>query len=117
MFRGSAIARIRAGNALIEVLRHPSKNDREALAAFEAFRGSVTLSAKTLDPVLGIGNEAFFAQDTHLANTLSFRAGSDVVVLRGQAPPETLIRLAEVLAGRLRVSQARPASTLPPTRP
>jgi len=115
MFRGSALARIRAGNGLVEVLRHPSRNDREALAVFEEFRGSITLSAKTLDPVLGIGNEAFFAQDAHLANTLAFRSGSDVVVLRGQAPPEALIQIAAALAGRLRTSAREPESSAPAT--
>jgi len=104
MFRGSAMARIRAGDAVLDLLRHPDRNDREAQTLFEEFRSSVTLSAKTIDPVLGVGNEAFFAQDTHLANTLAFRAGSDVVVLRGQATPETFIRSAETIATRLRAT-------------
>jgi hypothetical protein len=107
--RGSAIAKILAGDAVIEVLRHPGRNDREAMAAFEEFRSSVTRSAKTIDPVLRVGNEAFFAQDSHLANTLGFRTGRDLVVLRGQAPPETLIRIAEDLAARLH--------TAPPAQP
>ncbi|MGK2858180.1 MAG: DUF6599 family protein [Thermoanaerobaculia bacterium] len=111
MFRGSALARIRAGNALIEVLRHPEKSDSDALSVFEAFRGSVTLSARTLDPVLRVGNEAFFAQDAHLTNTLAFRAGTDVVVLRGQVPLDALKRVAEELAGRLRTQP--PPTTIP----
>lgn len=115
MFRGSALARIRAGNALVEVLRHPSGNDRDALVVFEAFRSSVTLSARTLDPVLRIGNEAFFAQDAHLANTLAFRSGSDVVVLRGQVPPESLIQIAAELAARLRTLAPALASPAPVT--
>jgi hypothetical protein len=114
--RGSAMARILVGGAVIEVLRHPGENDREALAAFEEFRGSVTLSAKTIDPVLRVGNEAFFAQDSHLANTLGFRAGKDVVVLRGQAPPETLIRVAEDLAARLNAAPP-PQPATPATLP
>jgi hypothetical protein len=113
MFRGSAMAQIRAGDAVLELLRHPDKDDREAQSLFEEFRNSVTLSAKTIDPVLGVGNEAFFAQDTHLANTLAFRAGSDVVVLRGQAAPETFIRTAEAIAARLRAT-APPAAVAPP---
>jgi hypothetical protein len=104
MFRGSALARIQAGDAVLELLRHADQSDREAQTLFEEFRNSVTLSAKTIDPVLGVGNEAFFAQDTHLANTLAFRAGSDVVVLRGQASPETFIRIAEAIASRLRAT-------------
>lgn len=101
MFRGSAMARIRAGDSGLDLLRHPNRDDREAQLLFEEFKSSVTLSAKTIDPVLGVGNEAFFAQDTHLANTLAFRAGSDVVVLRGQAPTESFIRTAEAIAGKL----------------
>lgn len=112
MFRGSAMAQIHAGDTVLELLRHPDRNDREAQTLFEEFRNSVILSAKTIDPVLGVGNEAFFAQDTHLANTLAFRAGSDVVVLRGQAAPETFIRAAEAIAARLRATAA-PAVSLP----
>jgi hypothetical protein len=104
MFRGSAMARIQTGDGVLELLRHPDQDDRAAQAMFEEFRNSVTLSAKAIDPVLGIGNEAFFAQDTHLANTLAFRAGSDVVVLRGQATPEAFIRTAEAVAARLRAT-------------
>lgn len=113
MFRGSGLARIRAGVATVEVLRHPSGNDRDALAVFEEFRGSVTRSARTLDPVLRIGNEAFFAQDAHLANTLAFRSGSDVVVLRGQVPPEKLVQIAAQLATRLRALAPPPALPAP----
>jgi hypothetical protein len=113
MFRNSAMARIRAGDSVIEVLRHPGRNDRDAQTRFEDFRSSMTLSAKTIDPVLGVGNEAFFAQDTHLGSTLSFRAGVDVVVLRGQASPETFIRTAEAIAARLRASATAPASQPP----
>lgn len=117
MFRGSALARIRAGDAVIEVLRHSEKSDSDALSVFEAFRGSVTLSARTLDPVLRVGNEAFFAQDAHLTNTLAFRAGTDVVVLRGQPPLDALTRVAEELAGRLRTQPRTTAVTAPPTPP
>lgn len=115
MFRGSSLARIRAGGATVDVLWHPSGNDRDALAVFEEFRSSVTLSARTLDPVLRIGNEAFFAHDSLLANTLAFRSESDVVVLRGQAPPETLIQVAAELAAKLRALAPPPAS--PPPEP
>lgn len=111
MFRRSAMARIRSGDAVIEVLRHPGRSERDAQTLFEEFRTSMTRSAKTIDPVLGVGNEAFFAQDTHMSNTLAFRAGFDVVVLRGQAPPEAFIRLAEAIAARLRATT--PRSTVP----
>lgn len=109
IFRDSALAKLHAGDTTIELLRHPAADEKDSRALFEKFREAVTLNAKTIDPVLGVGNEAFFAQDTHLANTLAFRAGSDVVVLRGSASPETFIRTAESIAARLR-SVAPPSS-------
>ncbi len=100
--RNSMMVSFNVGATGVEGLIHSQSTLDETQNAFQQYRQSVGRSAKTLDPVLKLGDEGFFAQDPMLGNIVAFRSGLSLVIFRGNARPEALIDLATATDARIR---------------